>query len=230
MIPFRSNLKSPDLLPCFAHARALPAPHGHEIITDWHDKLPGDPVFGRWKSCGFWTVDEAAILYQCARARAGRWLDIGGYTGWTAAHLCAAGCSALSIEPMHKEEAFHARWIENLCAAARTTRHYAFSFPETSEEYFRAHAEALAGVVIDGDHDGDQPAADASRACHRTSLILLHDCSLPGPLGACRLLRDRGWRVRFYRTPNTVAVAWAGKFTPPEHAPDPNLQWQEPKI
>ncbi len=65
---YRSNLSAPDLQTCFRHVASRPMPHsqGHDVTTHFSDKADDDPVFGIYKQCGFWTHDEAAILYNVA--------------------------------------------------------------------------------------------------------------------------------------------------------------------
>ena len=84
----------PDLRPFFKNAEWRPLPYSKGVLigSDFSDKAKTDPVFGVFKNCGFWTLEEAKILFSVARSIGGYWLEIGGLTGWTAAHLAAASC------------------------------------------------------------------------------------------------------------------------------------------
>jgi hypothetical protein len=72
------NLTAPDLS---SHFRLRNPPMQH----CGHDE-PSDPDF--LPNCGFWTHDEAALLYTIANSvPRGTWVDIGARLGWTAAHV-----------------------------------------------------------------------------------------------------------------------------------------------
>jgi len=81
---YKSNLEAPDLSRFFKHLTVSPMAHsfGHDVPRDWADKSDDDPVFGIWKRCGFWTHDEAAILYNVAQRVNGFWLDMGIESVW----------------------------------------------------------------------------------------------------------------------------------------------------
>jgi len=219
---YRSNLKAPDLQPYFKHTQCRPMPHscGHDVLTDFADKADDDPVFGPYKNCGFWTHDEAAILYNIALKVGGHWADIGGLTGWTAAHLAAAGCFRVeSVDPMYNNSEFHQRTRDNLRLFPSVV-----TIPTISRTYF-AWPVMHEGVVIDGDHDGDAPTEDAANASLVASVVVFHDLMLLPPAAAFEWLQAQGWRSKRYWTPHGVGVCWRPDFgfTPPEHTPDPAL-------
>jgi SAM-dependent methyltransferase len=222
----------PDLRPHFKHIVERPMAHsfGVPVISDWADKADDDPVFGVFKQCGFWTMAEAAILYEAARQLQGDWLDIGGHTGWTAAHIIAAGNPRVDLlDPMYGNEEFLDRTLQNLRAAfGRDGGGICLS--QTSDEFFAFMLEGGAleddlcvGIVIDGDHDRPHPLQDAQNAAEflrPTGVIMLHD-AVGGPVqDAVAWLLDNGFQAKVYLTPHVVACCWRGDFTPPDYQPD----------
>lgn len=204
---YRSNLTVPDLQTCFRHVASRPMPHsqGHDVLTDFSDKADDDPVFGIYKQCGFWTHDEAAILYNVASKIMGHWLDIGGLTGWIAAHEAAAGCQVLSVDPMYATAEFRERAVANL---TETRMHvYVQLYPETSNCFFARNDGHFNSILIDGDHTAPQPLQDAVNASR-----------------AARYLISDGWKHKVYRTPHGVVLFYHDPFVPPEHMPDPNIR------
>lgn len=234
---YRSNLTAPDLRPHFKHAtsRVLGHSFGHDVLSDWNDKADDDPVFKIYKSCGFWTHDEAAILYNIAKLNPGRWLDIGAHTGWTTAHLAAAGCRVTALEPMSALGGWQRRIEENLKAPELWDGVEELSYLR-SDQWFETdspfHPNRFRGVVIDGDHNPPCPVNDAKGAADRLTddgVILFHD-AMGGPVwqGIYELL-DRGFRCHVYFTPHIVAFCYRGATARPAHIPDPAINWREIK-
>lgn len=235
---YRSNLTAPDLQPHFKHvtSRVLGHSFGHDVLSDWSDKPDDDPVFGLYKTCGFWTHDEAAILYNIAKGNPGRWLDIGAHTGWTTAHLAAAGCKVTALEPMLRLDEWQRRLEQNLYD--RKLWDGVEWMPHLrSDEFFATYEpfslQQFRGVVIDGDHNAPYPVNDARCSANRLEddgVILFHD-AMGGPVwqGIYELL-DRGFRCHVYFTPHIVA-ACARNFAAfrIHHIPDPAINWQEIK-
>ncbi len=243
---YRSNLVCPDLTPHFKHlhSRVMGHSFGHDVLSDWADKADDDPVFGIYKNCGFWTHDEAAILYNVARragvegpydSRLGSWLDIGTHTGWTAAHISAATLTGVDcIDPMIANKEFRDRFNANVWKVAGCV-----GVGETSAEFFSGwnfikHDEweppIYAGVVIDGDHEPGVPLADAKGAAAHladTGVIVFHDFIGQPVREAVTWLMDQGFHCRVYLTPHMVALCWRGDFTPPDHVPDPFIVAQD---
>lgn len=223
---YRSNLEAPDLRPYFKHIheRVEPNSQGHTVISDFADKADDDPVFGVHKRCWFWTLDEAAILYNCAKQFAPQTsLDIGSHTGWTAAHLSKAGLWVMCVDPMLSDEEFFHRTFQNLSELNIATGMYA----GTSDEFFKLNTQRWSVVCIDGNHSSPCPLEDsknASKCLVSRGIILLHDYRGEPIKEAYRWLLANGFQGRTYTTPNGVAVCWRGEFTPPEHVPDPKLE------
>jgi len=210
---YHSNLSAPDLQPYFNRVRCAPMAHscGHDVLTDL-DFSTG---------CGFATHDEAALLFEIASANRGRWLDIGGYVGWTAAHMAEAGCKVTSIDPDYRRPDFRARAEENLASCGA----HVDLFAGTSDEFFAKNGAVFAGVMIDGNHDAPYPERDAINASRVTNLILFHDAyGQPIRDGIRWLVRD-GWNQKPYWTPHLMVVCWTGSsFHPPEHTPDERIR------
>ncbi len=210
---YRSNLSCPDLSPRFKLANPAVQMLGHDV--------PTDPDFD--PNCGIWTHEEAANLYNVAKQIGGLWLDIGSRFGWRAAHLEAASCSVIALDP----EYHRAEFLER-ASASIGARHRAVCFVAlTSQDYFEAYQGTLAGCVVDGCHDAPEPVKDAIGA-HRclAGAVLLHDFQGTPVQDAVVALLDVGFRVRIYDTPNGVALCWrdAG-LIPPDHVPDPMVDW-----
>ena len=227
---YRSNLEAPDLRPYFKHTweRVTPQSYGHLVLSDFYDKPADDPVFAEWRNiCGFWTLDEAAILYNCALQMQGRWLDIGSHTGWTTANIVEAGNRVIAVDPMYSNAEFRdyasgnlMRYLYWICVEleARTANEF-FAAPENTYTQFN-------GVCIDGNHSSPCPLEDAQNSAKHLNdrgVILLHDYRGEPIKEAYRWLLANGFQGRTYTTPNGVAVCWRGEFTPPEHVPDPKL-------
>lgn len=237
---YRSNLVCPDLAPRFAHIFSRPMPHsyGHDVISDWADKDDHDPVFGLYKKCGFWTHDEAAILYHVARRIGGFWLDIGAHTGWTTAHIWEglkasrttgrspkeSAPKVVPLDPMFAVEEFSIRFLENNPRYRRDAL-----CGETSAAYFHKHdmgGDTFDGVCVDGDHEAGEPLRDASNAARHlaaTGVIIFHDFIGRPVREAVAWLMRQGFHCRVYFTPHMVACCWVGEFSPPDHVFDPNL-------
>jgi len=217
---YRSNIEAPDLAPYF---RLLDPPMQHA----GHD-TPSDPVFDPLR-VGYFTHDEAAILWAIARRVGGLWIDMGARLGWTAAHLAVAGCSVIAIdqEYAHSDE-FAGRAILNLRAALGKRFDVELVGCKTAEF---TKPVWCTGAVIDADHDPPNPLNDtkiALRSMGPDCAIVFHDC-LTGLAvrDGIRYLMDMGFQCRMYWTPNGVACCWRGLpgFVPPDHTPDPNIDF-----
>jgi hypothetical protein len=248
---YRSNLEAPDLQPYFhyAHSRVMAHSMGHDVLSDWAEKADDDPEFSLYKQCGFWTHDEAAILYNIAKALPGPyWLDIGAHTGWTTAHIVAAGGFAYALEPLWPDvrmpnDPFRRqvvkRFSENTDPIGdQYIGHVTGALGLRSDHYFAVLGKygpgvngcaPFVGVVIDGDHHRPCPLQDAMNAAAHlkdTGVILLHDFIGRPVQEAVEYLLDYGFKCRAYWTPHMVACCWRGDFSPPAHSRDPHINWQ----
>ncbi len=228
---YKSNLTCPDLTPHFKHlhSRVMGHSFGHDVPSDWADKADDDPVFGIYKRCGFWTHDEAAILYNVARSIRGRWLDIGAHTGWTGAYIIAAGGIVTLVDPMLRLQGFQLRLEDNLSTSWDGVREVAHM---TSEYFFHGFDETWKGIVIDGDHEPGKPLEDAQNAAKHLApggVIMFHDfVGLPVREAVRYLMDEDGMSCRLYLTPHVVALCWIGSdFQPPVHRPDPFIVSQD---
>lgn len=216
---YRSNLKVPDLQPCFRHVicRPMPQSFGHDVLSD-RDHQP---------ECGFWTHDEAAILYSIAERMGGAWADIGGHTGWTACHVAEAGCQVTAVDKLYLNPDGRARTEENIAAAGLSSSIALFA--GISREFFASAEQRFDGVSIDGDHDAPAPLDDARDALAHLKpqgVILLHDFIGEPVRQAVRFLLTQGLRCRVYLTPHLVAACWCGDLQMPTHEPDPAVRAQ----
>lgn len=223
------GLTTPDLRPYFKHLHWRPMPHsmGVPVASDWADKTIDDPVFGLYKNCGLWTMDEAAILYNVVRQVKGNWLDIGAHTGWTAAHVLEAGGAVMALEPMLRIQGFADRINANIGTFELWESSYL-----RSDEYFEImlakDLPSFDGVIIDGDHDRPHPMRDAVNAATHlaeTGVILMHDFTGKPVREAVTWLMDHGFHCRVYWTPHMVACCWRGEFHPPVYYREPRIPW-----
>lgn len=230
----------PDLTGCFPHARVIEpdkrAPAGHATLCD--------PTF--FAGCGYMTPEEAGLLYRIAQASPkGWWLEIGTHTGWSLAHVMAAGRDAVGLDPEYAQvshnqtqspDAFLKRATENL---QRVSESIAGSgrfklLGVTSTEFFadatlRPFEGRPAGVIIDGDHGDPHPVADAlgTIATFDPPVIILHDAMIHAVQRGAFALQRRGYFTKTYRTAQLLVVAWKDPaWTPPEHIPEAGFDWK----
>ncbi len=219
-----------DLRPHFRHLHWRPMPHsfGVDVASDWADKADDDPVFGLYKRCGLWTMDEAQILHECAGAFPGRWLDIGSHTFWTTAHIVAAGqIEVTAIDPMLRVREFLDRCWTNIDDIPGARRIEAFTECEygTSEEYFAHFIDdaEFSGFCVDGDHSEGKPLEDAINAVKHLAergVILFHDATGRPVQEAVEYCVGQGFQCKAYVTVHGVVVCWRGEFTPPAYKVD----------
>jgi len=217
MAIYQSNLTAPDLRPYF---KLLDPPMQHCGYD-----APSDPDFD--PRCGYWTMDEAAILYNIAKSvPAGTWVDIGARLGWTAAHLAEAGHMVVAADPELSNKDFFWRSAENLVKWESSI----YPWMQTSEDLFLLRSDLFDGFVIDGNHDSPEPLNDAKGALAHAKpdcIIMFHDTLGTAVRDGVRYLMDQGWRCRMYWTPNGVACCWRGHegWMPPDHVPDPKMDF-----
>lgn len=236
---YRSNIAAPDLAPAFApHLIVKP-----RVCSLGHD-VPSDSDFG--PDCGFMTHDEAAILWAVANAVKGKfWLDIGSRLGWTTAHILSGGVEYVeAVDPEYAFSNSHGtsfwdRTLENLTrcgfmpetgirvgfSAMKSDLFFDGWFPLDDSGPFRIYS----GACIDGDHDAPQPLKDAQNSLARLApagVIVFHDFWGRPIREGVEFLLNAGLKCRVYDTPNGMAVCWRGEFTPPDHVPDPAIDWK----
>ena len=183
-----------------------------------HD-MPSDPDFS--PECGFLTHDEAAILYNIAKAFPHRWVDIGCRFGWSTAHIAAALTKGVwACDPVLQHEAQQRRFESNL-------HHFWGELVQVvakeSEGFFRRD-RIIDAAMIDGNHDSPEPTLDAARAITAgASVLVWHDFQGRPVRDAVEHVMGLGWSSRVYWTPNIMAVAWNpdSGFVPPDHERDP---------
>ncbi len=214
---YQSNLRAPDLRPYFA---LLDPPKQHCGYD-----APSDPKF--LPDCTFFTMDEAAILYNVAKSvPQGIWVDIGARLGWTAAHLAEARHEVVAIEPECKILEFNHRFLANIAK----WESFIWIDCHQSGEALALENDNFDGFVIDGCHDSPEPLNDAKGALAHAKpecIIVFHDFLGPAVRDGVRFLIDQGWRCKVYWTPNCMAVCWRGYdgFVPPHHVPDPKMDF-----
>jgi hypothetical protein len=216
---YHSNLTGPDLS---EHFKLLLKPRPWSLGHD----IPSDPDYEP-DNC-FISHDEAAILWNCARAAPGLWVDIGCRFGWTSAHIASAGVQVAAIDQALIVEQLYNRFDSNM--------HYFWPRLITVIEAPAAEGLALlastdklfSGFCIDGNHDSPEPVNDA-RGCLKIAAqdccMVFHDFRGRPIRDAVRYLMNQGFKSRVYWTPAMMAVCWRGYFVPPVHVRDPKIDW-----
>lgn len=195
-----NELEFPDLLPAFPHTAEFQV-HGQTTLHDV-DFQP---------SCGYVSIEEARILFNCARAFRGTWVEIGSHTGFSGAHIAAAGVDLVAVEPQYVYLDFFARARENWRRAGVDEQIYPIA--ALSSSYFEGCRETFAGGFIDGDHDPGKPLEDARMLLPRLAdraVVVLHDGVGEPVWHAARFLERKGFRVRAFETMAQLIVCWRG--------------------
>jgi predicted O-methyltransferase YrrM len=217
---------------CFPHlTRGDPSGHPwpylrREVPHAWY-------VDAREPLMGFVNRDEAAMLYNYARAFAGkRALEIGCWKGWSTCHLGLGGVLLDVIDPALAEPGFRGEVEAAIacCGLDATVRLHAGSSPDAIDA-LAADGEGWSLFFIDGDHEAPGPERDIE-ACLRhaapNAAFLFHDLASPQVAEALRLMEARGFHVLVYQTMQIMGVAWRGDVRPVRHIPDPSVAWQLP--
>lgn len=200
-------------------------------MSDFADK-PNDERWRNHKRCTFMTQDEAAIVFECVRrSRVGHWVDIGAHSGWTALHILEGGAESVSsVDPELGTTDFLERFMENTRSvdvdAINRANYKSMEFFSLAKEY--GTSVRIPGAVIDGCHDAPCPLEDAQNCasrCFDTACLIFHDAYGEPIQAGARWLIEQGWKCKVYFTPNGMFVCYRGDFTPPEHVPDPQVNW-----
>lgn len=221
---YHSNLTAPDLSGNFKLlVKPRPWSLGHDI--------PSDPDYEP-ENC-FFSHDEAAILYHCAKAiyntpNAG-WVDIGCRFGWTTAHIAESYCGVYAIDQVLKLQVAQTRFEHNMRNYWHTILNISHeSATESLARMGELKHDKYAGFCIDGNHDSPEPLNDAC-GCLKISApdccMVFHDFRGRPIRDAVRLLMAEGFKSRVYWTPAMMAVCWRGSFSPPVHNRDPKVDW-----
>lgn len=219
---YRSNLSAPNLETHFAATticKPRPWSMGHSVMSD----ADYDP------DCCFLTHDEAAILTWCARPFLSQpWGDIGARFGWTSKHInWVTNAPVICVDPHFNVPRLAQRFKQNTGFPTAWMRYC------TAEQFlqsFSAPGPYFGGFMIDGDHDSPQPLNDARGALSHlapTGVIVFHDFWGKPIRDAAQYLIDQGMGCRTYDTPAGMAVCWRGDFAPPDHVPDPAIDWAQ---
>jgi predicted O-methyltransferase YrrM len=198
-----------------------------DIAHNWY-------VDKRNPTVGFVSRDEAAILYNTARAFEGLpCLEVGCWRGWSTVHLALGSRNLEVIDPVLRDDVFRKDLTETLRRAGvleRVVLHDGFS-PEEIEHISVSTGKRWSLSFIDGDHEGDAPRRDAemlARFAAEDAAILVHDLASPHPAGALEYLHSQGWETWIYQTMQIMGVAVRGATRPIEHIPDPTQSWTLP--
>lgn len=184
---------------------------------------------------GVISVEEASVLWATAHTRAGRrGLEIGSHYGWSTAHLLDAGLTVDAIDPAFGDRRHLSdvsgnleRWIN----AGSATLWPGFS-PEIVPAVARSRNEPYGFAFIDGLHSDGGPARDVEAVLPHLAadaMVVFHDLTFPDVASAVRLLKQKGWKVRLYRTMQVMAAAWREGKPPPVYRGDPNHAYGLPQ-
>lgn len=176
------------------------------------------------------THEEAVSLHTLARPFAGRrGLEIGSHFGWTGAHLLAAGLVMDFVDPALDSALRRAQFAEVFDAVPNHADYRLW--PDRSPDCIAALRASGSGapwsfVFIDGDHDGDAPAADARAVlphCAEDAVVMFHDLTSPHVAAGLQVFAQAGWRVGLFNTMQILGVAARGAAQVPTHIADDNI-------
>lgn len=186
----------PDLLPAF--------PHTAELIVNGHATLH-DVDFDT--SCGYVSIDEARILWFLALAFPGVWVEIGSHTGFSGAHIAAAGVELFALDPAYHDSAFRARAVENWTRAG--VRHRIRDIPGSSRDWLPGLGVTIDGAFVDGDHDAPAPLLDAQLLLPHLAehaVVVFHDAVGQPVLDAVEWLAEQGFGKLMYESMSRLAI------------------------
>ena len=219
---------------CFPHM-VLGDKQGHpwpylrrEIPHNWY-------VDERKPLMGFINRDEAALLFNIARAFAGRpALEVGCWLGWSSCHLALGGVELDVVDPVLADPEHRARIDAALacCGVADRARLHATASPEGVREAAASRPDGWSLFFVDGDHEALGPELRRGSSVSSTRLLdcafVFHDLASPHVAEGLRLLEARGFNVLLYQTMQIMGFAWRGNCGPVPHVPDPAVVWQLP--
>jgi predicted O-methyltransferase YrrM len=199
-----------------------------EIPHNWY-------VDSRAPTIGFASRDEAHILYNIALLFQNQMaLEIGCWLGWTACHLALGGVKLDVIDPILARDEFR-KSVNHSLAAAGVLEHVhlvAGASPLAISEIAGAKSRKWALIFIDGDHNHPGPIQDAV-ACEalaeQNAMVVFHDLISPDVARGLEFYRAMGWKTRIYQTMQIMGIAYRGSISPPQHYPDPAVNWVMPE-
>jgi predicted O-methyltransferase YrrM len=226
------GMRDPGLLPLFPDAEVI-----NPWIVRWKYLRPKSPhvfrVDGRNEKgfhIGYASYEEAVCLHNLALPFAGRrGLEIGSYFGWTSAHLRAAGLRMDHVDISFADPRRQVAVSAALDAVPGATAPYRLDpgpSPDCLARLAAEEDEPWSFVFIDGNHDGEAPAADARAVLPyltKDAVVVFHDLTSPDVAAGLAVMAEAGWSVRLFNTMQVLGVAWRGNVTLPEHRPDPNV-------
>lgn len=175
------------------------------------------------------SVEEAVMLHALAAPfRGRRGLEIGSHYGWTAAHLLAAGLELDCIDPEFSREVRRQAVAQALDAVPGGGRYRLWGglSPQILQEVRSSRPEPWSFAFIDGNHDGDAPAADARGVIPHLAedaVVVFHDLMSPHVERGLAACAEAGFNVRLINTMQILGVAWRGHVRLPDHVSDANV-------
>lgn len=229
------GMETPNLLPHFPQAKV-----GNAWSVAWPYLRKHVPH--RWRIdgrhtghvTGYASLEEAACLYHVAQQFAGkRALEIGSHYGWTAAHLLVAGVDLDCVDPAFSIPEIRSavdsvlNTVRQEFVQAGDHQLWAGLSPDILAEAYEANGcKPWSMAFIDGNHDGDAPAADARAVLPmlaEDAAVMFHDLTSPHVEAGLRVFRDAGFKTLLLNTAQVLGLAWRGKVVPPDHKSDPNV-------
>jgi len=229
------NLTPIDLRPLF------PSLDSGVVRSNWdylRSHIPHQMYFHRdYPMVGYFNLDEATILYNIAlQFPRKNMLEIGCWFGWCSLHLLQVPESQLTIvdvllgESLRNQSPWKAYLVNLLYDTNLISRTQLI--PTKSEQFFEQYeGDPFDLILIDGDHEGEAPLADAIAASKVVSdrcAIIFHDLVSPDVYKGFLYLVEQGWKFRIYTTQQMIGVVFRGNVDLPLHCPDPAVDWPTP--
>jgi hypothetical protein len=196
-----------DLSPYFKHAQLAVRQGGETSLCD-----PELNTEHHYLSC-----KEADLLHRIATICSGDWLDIGSQTGWTAAHIAAAGSRVVALDPGYSDVSLKARAERNLLTAK--LHNNVLLLAKSGVDFLQSMPKArFPGICIGCDPETGNPlipAPMAAAALQHDGCIFMRDYACLSTQEAVTWFRSFGFRARTWDTLHGVAVLWRGEFEIP---------------
>lgn len=187
----------------------------------------------RFPEVEFLSRDEALILHTMADRMQGRAaLVFGGWTGWSAYHLIAAGMNVDVAEARSSDMALRATLNDamiggaNAAAGTPSLSLAPTNDPSTIAALAQQRKTPWSLAVLDAEGQRVAPLPFVQNLvphCAADATIVLARGLSPQAVEAGRWLMHQGWRPHLYHTAHVMLGFSRGNAAPIAHTPDPHL-------